>query len=244
LTANHFFVDRRNVDKRRARLTGDEHHHLSRVVRMTVGDDVWLFDDRGMTYRARVEAITPEETRLAILEQQGPRTRLFRITLGQALLKAKGMELVIQKATEIGVYAIAPIETARSVVQAGHREAKTNDRWMKIVLAASKQSHSGLLPRIFAPRALKDFLGDPPGPVTLALSERGGRPLREIVLGTGKEPPADVRILVGPEGGWTTSEERLILEAGAITVSLGGNVLRAETAALAAVAILTHFWSD
>ena len=244
MTANHFFVDRRDVENRRARLTGAEHHHLSRVVRVTLGDDVWLFDDRGMTYRARVEAITPEETRLAILEQQGPRTRPLRITLGQALLKAKGMELVIQKATEFGVYAIAPIEAARSVVRAGHREAKINDRWIKIALAASKQSHSGMLPRIFAPRPLKDFLGDPPGPVTLALNERGGRPLREIVRGSGKEPPVDVRVLVGPEGGWTTGEERLILEAGAITVSLGGNVLRAETAALAAAAILTHFWSD
>jgi 16S rRNA (uracil1498-N3)-methyltransferase len=244
LTANHFFVDRRDVVARRACLRGAEHFHLSRVVRTRPGEDVWLFDDRGTMYLARVERIASEETSLVILEEQSARPRPQRITLGQGLLKAKAMEIVIQKATEFGIYAVAPLETARTVVRAGGREAKIVERWVKIALAAAKQSQAGVLPRILRPQSLRDFLGAPPGPVTLALFERGGRPLREIVRSSGTGRPADIRILVGPEGGWTSGEEGRILESGAIPVSLSETVLRAETAAVAATAIVSHFWTD
>jgi 16S rRNA (uracil1498-N3)-methyltransferase len=242
LTSDHFYVEKGRITGDRLILEGREHHHLGRVARCRPGDVVWLFDESGMTYRARVEEIGPEKTNLSILERVRAEVRGTEIKLGQSLIKAKGMDLLVREATELGIAALFPVVAARSVVKVGERADKKVERWCAIAREASKQSKSCLVPRVFPPRPLSEFLTDIDAAVKIVLSENHGRPLREVVLAAEGELPADVVLLVGPEGGWTPAEEKKIRGCGYEAVSLGRSILRAETAALSAVAILSHFW--
>jgi 16S rRNA (uracil1498-N3)-methyltransferase len=243
LTANQFFIARRDISGSAGRLSGPEHHHLSRVARMHPGDEVRLFDESGFLYSARIEKIGPAATDLVILSSTAAESPRTPITLGQAVLKVGAMETVIQKATELGIFAIAPLLCRRSVVKVSGDGGKRTERWSRIALAAAKQSHSGHVPRILEPIGLSGFLsGERPGE-RLFLSESGGTPFREILTGFGPSRPAAAAILVGPEGGWDPAEEHEILASGYRPVSLGGTILRAETAAVAAAAMAMHFWN-
>lgn len=244
MTADHFFIARRDIDGARGRVSGAEHHHLSRVARLRPGDEVRLFDESGGRYAARIERIGPDATDLVILSAEAPESPRTRLTLGQAVLKAKAMEIVVQKATELGVFAIAPLLSRRSVVRTGPDGGKQVERWSRVALAAAKQSHAGQIPRIFEPVRLAAFLADGRDGEKLFLSERGGTPFREILAGPGSARPSEAVVLIGPEGGWDPGEEEEIRASGYRAVSLGGTILRAETAALSAAAMALHFWDD
>ncbi len=168
----------------------------------------------------------------------------MRITLGQAVLKAKAMEEVVEKAAELGVFAIAPFLSRRSVVKPGRGGGSPTERWARIALAAAKQSHSGRLPHISAPVPLPAFLAERRNGAKLVLSEQGGTPFRDILAGPGASPPDEAVLLVGPEGGWEPAELEEILASGYRAVSLGRTILRAETAAVFAAAMALHFWND
>jgi len=223
-------------------LKGSEHHHLSRVVRLRVGEDVHLFDDKGVKYFARIEEISTDATRLVILGAEERAVASIRIILGQAVLKAKAMDFLIRKTTELGVFAIAPVVASRSVVRIENGDKKKTERWANIALAASKQSKSGWVPRIWPAQELPAFVAAQTSPVKIVLSEHEGRPLRQRVLESMVPRPEEAVLLVGPEGGWTADEERMIRAHGFEAVSLGRTILRAETASLCAAAILSHFW--
>lgn len=242
LTSNLFFIEKKKIDGRRMVVDGPEHHHLFRVVRSNPGDIVRLFDEDGNRYEARVEAIGAGRTELVLLENLGPAERRARILLGQALLKAKAMDLVVQKAAEFGIFAVVPILASRSVAKIEEGGGKKIERWTKIAREASKQSKWGLVPRIHPALGLVAFLKSRAGGLTFFLSENDGRPLGDVVLARADRPPAEAVVLIGPEGGWTGEEEALMIAAGYEAVSLGRAILRAETAALSAAAILSHFW--
>jgi len=223
-------------------LNGSEHHHLSRVARLRVGEEIHLFDEKGVKYFARIDEISAEATRLVILGAEERAAPSVRIILGQAVLKAKAMDFLIQKTTELGIFAIAPVVASRSVVRVEDGDKKKTERWANIALAASKQSKSGWVPTIWPAQDLPRFVAAQTSPVKIVLSEHEGRPLRERVLESMALRPGEVVLLVGPEGGWTPDEERMIRAHGFEAVSLGRTILRAETASLCAAAILTHFW--
>jgi 16S rRNA (uracil1498-N3)-methyltransferase len=132
------------------------------------------------------------------------------------------------------------------VVKLEDRSAKKVQRWSQIAREASKQCRSGLVPVILAPHPLEDFLREWEAGRKLFLSEHHGLPLRDVVRPAqdSKIQPSDVLILVGPEGGWTQAEEDKVLRHGYEAVSFGTNILRAETASLAAMAIISHFWDS
>jgi len=243
LTSNLFFIDKNLTSGRSITLAGPEHHHLSHVVRLKPGELVWLFDRTGARYRARIEEIGKDMTKLSLLEDAGQIEFRSRIILGQALLKAKAMDLVVQKSTELGLFMLAPIVTARSVVKVTDRSERKVERWTKITREASKQSKSGLVPRIHPPQPLNAFFKSHDAAQKIVLKEKGGQPLRDIVLKTLGASPSDVALLVGPEGGWTPEEEKLIAARGYESASLGRIVLRAETAAICALSIVSHFWN-
>jgi 16S rRNA (uracil1498-N3)-methyltransferase len=244
LTSNHFFIKKSQVGGDSLCLEGPEHHHLSRVVRLQPHDEIWLFDEEGTKYQARIEDIGRQKTRLSLLEKTAAVPIGVRIRLGQALLKAKALEWIIQKATEVGIHSFIPVLTSRCVVRLEERSEKKVQRWNQIAREASKQFRSGIVPDILAPLPLDVFLRKTEADKKLFLSEHSGRPLKDV-LRLAAEPPAaplDVMILAGPEGGGTADEEKSVLGRGYEAVSVSKHVLRAETASLAAVAIIAHFW--
>jgi len=222
LTSNRFSIKQSNIRSSSVFLDGEEHHHLSRVARIKPGEKVWLFDDRGTNYLARVEEVTKERTRLAILERRATPEPRVEITLAQALIKSKKMNSILQKATELGVTTIIPVITARTVVRIEERAEKKLERWQKIIKAAAKQSKISFLPSISSPVTLEKLVEERDEAKKLVLSEN----------------------TVGPEGGWTSEEEEYILDHAYEAVSLGRQVLRAETAALSSLAMISHFWNS
>jgi 16S rRNA (uracil1498-N3)-methyltransferase len=248
LTSTHFFIDQKNLIFPHAWLEGPEHHHLSRVLRAKKGKKVWLVDERGNRYLAEVEAVEQDRTRLLLIEKRDHEPAAIRISLAQASLKSKKMDSLIQKATELGITAFIPVETERSIVKIKEREAGKIERWRKIAHEAAKQSRRSLLPDIHPPRPFSAVLSESKDSRRFILTEDRGTYLREVLtnpLGNrGFGPAPSVLLLVGPEGGWAAAEVKAAHDHGFESVSLGQRVLRAETAALAALALISHFWGD
>jgi 16S rRNA (uracil1498-N3)-methyltransferase len=169
-----------------------------------------------------------------------------KIVLGQAVLKAKRMEIVLQKSTELGISEFLPVVTERTIVKIQEKERRRQERWQRIAREAAKQSRRAVFPTVCQPSTLAEVLTIRNEERMLFLSQHQGAFLKDILLFNGPQnedkTPASVIILVGPEGGWTDPEEKTMLSHDYEAVSLGQAVLRAETAAISAVAMLSHFW--
>lgn len=247
MTSNQFFVPHLEEGSSRVVVRGEEHRHLAKVARLRAGDRIRLFDSEGKRCLAEVVSVGRDRTELRVLSREGPEGFRIELVLAQALLPAKKMEFILQKASEVGCAGFLPVTTERSLKSGGERAARKIDRWARIALEATKQSKGGRPTAVHAPLPLKAFLAEPPGEWKLLLSERGGRPLKDILAERGPDPgrePLSVVLLVGPEGGWTVAEEKLLREAGFEAVTLGHRILKAETAALAASAMVLHYWND
>ncbi|MBS0551149.1 MAG: 16S rRNA (uracil(1498)-N(3))-methyltransferase, partial [Proteobacteria bacterium] len=145
-----------------------------------------------------------------------------------------------QKAVELGVSAIQPIQAERSVLRlAGERADKRRAHWQQVAVSACEQSGRNRVPEVAAPLPLAQWLGRGSGAVRYVLSPGG-----ESSLGTGPSPDAEVQLMIGPEGGWTEHELAACSAAGCVAVGLGPRVLRTETAGLAAIAVLQARWGD
>ncbi len=221
-------------------LTGDEARHASQVLRLRRGDAVVVFDGRGRSAPAEILDVSRSELRLRPGEPSFSPPPVPAITLAQAVTKGKSMDLIVQKAVELGVAAIQPLLTRHVVVQAGKDDAaKKAGKWSRTALEACKQCGGNHLPEV---RPVRDFsgwvggVGD--GLKLIASLATGARPMRDALRE--RPEPQEVAMLVGPEGDFSAEETSVALEAGFLPVSLGANVLRAETAALAAVAALRY----
>ena len=242
MTANQFFVPALPEGAARVAVVGEEHRHLARAARVRPGETVWLFDGSGRRALARVAAVGEERTELEVIRTETPRAPRTAIALAAGLVEAKAFETILEKAAEIGCAAVWPVETARSLRAPGERSGRKLERWRRIVREAAKQCKSPLLTEVHPPRPLADFLREPPAGRRLFLSERGGRPLRDVVAEPGGPPEAAV-LLVGPTGGWSEGEESDARAAGFEAVSLGSRVLKSETAASAGAFLLAHHWN-
>ena len=226
-------------------LRGPEREHLVRVLRLAAGDKVVGYDNSGMEYTGEILTIEDKSVTCRILSTAQPeveaRTRVFVVA---GLSKGEKMEWVIQKGTELGMAGLIPLRTKRSVMQLEGRKAEERvARWQKIAAEASKQCHRVREPQIGEVcdwADLKERL--PEGTQWLIpYEEEKSRRLSEV-LGA-FEPERPIGVLIGPEGGFEEAEVRKARDVlGAVSVSLGPRILRAETAALAAVTlILGHF---
>lgn len=247
MTSNLFLIKQTSLHFPYALLDGEEHYHLSKVVRVKPGEKVWLCDECGVRYLGRVENINQESTKLLILEKAEKEEPKVKITLAQALIRQKKMDFIVQKSTELGISFFVPVETARSIIRIGDKVEKKIERWQKIAREASKQSKSFLVPLIMPPQPLKTLLRERREAKKLLLSERRGIFLKEILIQDSTSriasPPRSVLILVGPEGGWTNEEEKDIVDHGYEAISLGKQILKAETASFCALALISHFWN-
>jgi 16S rRNA (uracil1498-N3)-methyltransferase len=217
-------------------LSETEAHHGRTVLRLRSGDEVTAFDGRG--HEARCE--WGEAGRLKILEQSTTPPRHCRITLAQAVPK-KNMDFIVQKATELGVAAIIPLISERTVKKPG----SAPERWREIALESCKQCGNNWLPELSPPQPLRAFL-DAPGRFDLMLIgslQPDARPLKKILVDAPAlrcSNPVRVLVMIGPEGDFTPAELAAAESAGCRALSLGSLVLRADTAAVYALSVLHH----
>jgi 16S rRNA (uracil1498-N3)-methyltransferase len=247
LTSTHFLIKQKNLRLPFAVIEGEEHHHLSKVLRIKPGKRIWLIDEQGRSFLAEVREVGKEQTTLAVVERAEKEEMKIELNLAQGLIKSKKLDFLVQKATELGMKSFIPVIARRSVVRIQEKEQRKTVRWQKIAAEAAKQSRRSLVPKVYPPQPFSRFVENRNESRKLLLCQTKGRYLRDIFAeGPGRPQDAgtpSVLILVGPEGGWTEDEEGLALERGFEAVSLGKQVLRAETAALAALAVISHFWN-
>ncbi|MDX2181646.1 MAG: RsmE family RNA methyltransferase [Bryobacteraceae bacterium] len=223
-----FFVPQ--VHRGIAELEGEDAKHLTRVLRVEPGQTYQLSDNESL-YLATVEEAHKSRVSFRVVEKSEAPEPKCRITLAAALIKFDHFEWTIEKATELGVSRIVPVETVRSEAGLERAAAKRIERWRKIALEASQQSRRARLPEIADCVPFEAALRIE-ADLRLFADEEGGAPIHEAVV-----PAASVVIAIGPEGGWTEAERAMA--AGWTRVSLGPNVLRAETAALAAMSVIS-----
>lgn len=242
------------LDEKSATLAAEETRHLRDVLRLESGDEIFVFDGAGREFHCSVQTIKRDSTELLVIAEVEPARAEspLNLTLAIALLKGEKFDLVIQKATELGVKRIVPLDTERADVRLRDNDGvvKRVARWRRIALEAAKQTGRASVPEIDAPLRLTSLLvpavvdGENPAIVTgLMFSERGGKSLAEA---TNSFSGCSNRIIavVGPEGGWTDAEIELADEAGWEIVTMGGRTLRAETAGITVVALLQHRFGD
>lgn len=227
-----------------ARLALPDHaaHHAREVLRLRAGASVRVFDGEGAEFEASLDAVTRAgvHARLGGAVPARPESPL-RLVLALSPLKGDRMELVIQKATELGVTEIRPLVTARTDAAARPAlKGSRQERWDKVASGAAEQCGRAVVPPVLATTNLDSLLSAPFEGRRFLLLEGGGHP----TLAALAPPPSAALLLLGPAGGWEPAEVQRILAAGFEAVSLGPRVLRAETAAIAAVAIAQARWGD
>jgi 16S rRNA (uracil1498-N3)-methyltransferase len=236
MARRRFFVD--EVRRGEAALDGEDAEHLTRVLRAEVGQQFEICDGARLYLSEIVEA-RKHSVRFRVLEELPAVQPAVRISLLMSLIKFERFEWMVEKATELGVEAIVPVQAERSDKGLELAARKRVERWRKIARAAGQQSHRLRLPEIAPPVELARALAYDGR--RLYLEEAPGCPLLLKAVSDPKTGEA-VAILVGPEGGWTDRERSELAAASWAPVSLGPQILRAETAAIAAVAVLSHAW--
>ncbi|MCS6293910.1 MAG: 16S rRNA (uracil(1498)-N(3))-methyltransferase [Nitrospira sp.] len=214
--------------------------HLRDSLRLELGEQIWVCDGQGTRYLMELTRVTKQELTGRILStSQEPVRTAPRLRLAQALLKGEKMDWVIQKATELGVSQIIPLQSRHTIVQLRPERLDAQlARWQRIALEAAQQSEQWHMPVIAQPQTLTACLASHPAPaLSLILTERReGQSLHNVRLPeSGNE---SVMVLIGPEGGWSKEEVAQTEQAGYTLMTLGPHILRAETAAIVAIGIL------
>ena len=227
-----FFVEPHQIDEgaHQIHILGSDVNHISNVLRMKQGEELWISDGGKKEYRCTIEEFSPDEVLLHIIYAQQPDYELqSRIYLFQGLPKADKMELIIQKAVELGAYEVIPVETKRCVVKLDG----------KIAESAAKQSKRMLIPNVHEVLTFKEALKYAESmdvrliPYELA---KGMQETKEILADI--QPGQSIGIFIGPEGGFEEKEVETAISEGAKPITLGKRILRTETAGLAILSVL------
>lgn len=223
-------------------LSPEESAHVARVLRMKTGEHVQLIAAEKL-YEGVLETVNERETAVQVAVALPSPEAVTRVMLVQGLPKHDKMEWIIQKATELGVWDILPVEMERSVARLDGKEEKKRERWARIAAEAAKQSGRAHVPEIHSahtlPQATEILATGAFDAVFLAWEEEGERLLSTALseLLARKSIPASIALIIGPEGGVSPAEAEQLMTMGAISVSLGRRILRTETAGLCALAV-------
>jgi 16S rRNA (uracil1498-N3)-methyltransferase len=238
MARRRFFVDA--VRGGQAELRGEDARHLSRVLRAEAGRQYEISDNQSV-YLAEIESVQKDRVLFRILELLDAPEAPCQLTLAAALFKFDRFEWMLEKATELGVARIIPTVTERCEKGLDRAAEKRLDRWRRILLESSQQARRARIPEITGPEALPKLLRQE-STLRYFLDEKPGTPPILSALPAQRTRSGSVSIVAGPEGGWTEMERSRIIEAGWTAVSLGPLILRAETAAIAALAVLGSAW--
>jgi 16S rRNA (uracil1498-N3)-methyltransferase len=257
MSSHRFYISPNEWDPRVLVLRGAEAHHAADVLRLKRGDRAVVFNGLGREITAEIVDLARREIHLRKLHETETPPLKCRITLGQAIPKGKNMDLIVQKAVEIGAVQIAPLISERTIVDLDEKEAAQKQaKWQQIAIEAAKQCGQNWLPQVDLPRKPKDFFRS----VEAAVSAANPRPARAPLQLIGslqrdaqhlkkiladfrsehKEPPRAVLMLIGPEGDFTAAELALAKSHGCQPITLGPIILRVETAATYCLSILSY----
>jgi 16S rRNA (uracil1498-N3)-methyltransferase len=267
---HRFYIPPENWNPEDLVLTGSEAHHALRVLRLKRGDKVVVFNGEGREITAEITQAADDEIRLRKLHERETPPPRYRITLGQAIPKGKNMELIVQKAVELGTAEIAPLISQRTIVDFHPAAAaRKRTKWQQIAIEAAKQSGQNWLPRVRTPQKLAEFLdlaavypsrrseaqadnrrndasGLQAGVQSLRLIgslQSDAQRLKKVLADYASEhsaPAQKVLMLIGPEGDFTPEEITLAKDHGCIPITFGPIVLRVETAAIYCLSILSY----
>lgn len=253
MARRRFYAPPDNIADSAVSLSPDETHHLMHVLRMTPGDEAFVFDGCGHEYRCTFRSIKDDRAQLEIADALSDVVESpLDLTLAQALARGEKFDFIVQKATELGVSGIAPLVTRYADVRLDDQQkTKRVERWRRISLEAMKQCGRRKLVEITAPRTIREFIAaneaSPDAtshtrPALLLFSEKGGMPVAAALAEISR--PSPIVALIGPEGGWSDDEMETLNDCGSKAVTLGPRVLRTETAAVVAIALIQQAIGD
>ena len=245
---HRFYVSPQSWDPRAPALTGSEAHHARDVLRMKRGEKLVLFNGEGREITGEIVDVSGDKIRLRKLHEAETPPVQCRIVLGQAIPKGKNIELIVQKAVEIGAAEIAPIISDRTIVQVDSESAvQKQSKWQQIAIEAAKQCGQNWLPHVRTPTRLADFFSNTAEQAfdlrLIGSLQPDARHLKKILAEYSNEHrdrPRSVLMLVGPEGDFTPAELSLARRHGCQPITLGPIILRVETAAIYCLSILSY----
>lgn len=257
---HRFYIAPENWNPDALCLQKSEAHHVRDVLRMKSGARLVVFNGRGREITAEIVDLAKDEVRLQKLHETETAPLRCRITLGQAIPKGKNMDLIVQKAVEIGATEIAPLISERTIVDLDAKEAEQKrSKWQQIAIEATKQCGQNWLPILQAPRKLKEFFGVGTGLRSVARSHSDVATTHDLRLIGSLQPdalhlkhilsefrerhgdrPQSVLMMVGPEGDFTPAEVALAKSHGCLPITLGPIILRVETAAIYCLSVLSY----
>jgi 16S rRNA (uracil1498-N3)-methyltransferase len=236
------YVDAELEPGGRLSLTGGAAGHLTRVLRLRPKATLTLFNGRGGEFAATIERVRGSEVTVTVGEHESiERESPFPLTLAQGVSRGERMDLVVQKATELGVARLVPVLTERSIVRLDEQQSdRKSNHWRAVAIAACEQCGRNRLPEVGLPTQLREFLRQPAGDsVRLLLSPSATQRIEDV-----PRPARGVTVLIGPEGGLSHAELEDALTAGFSAVNLGPRILRTETAAIASLTLLQREFGD
>ncbi len=245
MAKHRFYIPHNLWNLENLQLTEEESRHCSEVMRCKIGDRIIVFNGAGTEAEAEIVSVTKKETTLNPLLVSDTARPPAAMTLGQAIPKGKNMDLIIQKATELGVSSIVPLLSERTVVQLDRDDlAKKQLKWQRVAIEACKQCGQNWLPEVALPTTVETFTKKSftPLKIVAAISPEA-RPLQKILSDWddgNSARPQSVSVMVGPEGDFTPAEISTAISSGFAQLSLGPIILRSETAAIYAVAIVGY----
>ena len=243
---HRFYISPQNWNPDALSLRGPEAHHAREVLRMKRADRVVVFNGRGREITAEIVDLAKGEVRLRKLHETETLPLRCRITLGQAIPKGKNMDLIVQKAVEIGAAEIGPLISERTIVDLDPKEAEQKHaKWQQIAIEAAKQCGQNWLPQVGAPRKLKDFFSHQSAHDLRLIGslQPDAIHLKKILADYDEQHhdrPQSVLMMVGPEGDFTPAELALAKTHGCRPITLGPIILRVETAAIYCLSVLSY----
>ena len=242
-----FFVERENISENTISITNTDVSHITRVLRMGVGDNLTICDGQGFDYETKISQISDNEIICDIVSKEKSDTEPnINVTLFQGLPKASKMDYIIQKTTELGISTVVPCALKRCVTKLDGKKAeqKKQERWQKIAAEAAKQSGRGIVPTVEMPLTLKEVIERAKDYDLFFVPYECETQTNIKAVLTSVETPKNVAFLIGPEGGFDLSEIEELKNSNINTITLGKRILRTETAGEAVLSMIMYEIGD